>query len=142
MRHADRLKAEMVVLQERLWRDLEQAVVHGEPGTNRATAPLGESPIMTAKSLLESAESLAPDSPVQVGGIPIIVSPYVPTTEDRVVLYERPLLLRIFSGQLFGVRVEEVSCDHIFLMEHEGRRTVVCSPAAAAVLRVYPEVRL
>lgn len=139
MAQIDPLKLEIQKLQERTWREFFLAGVPGTEGADRATASLGESPAMRARTLLDLADSLPTPAPVQVGGLQILVSPYVPTTDDRLVMDRRPLLRRIFTGQLCGVRAEEVHCDHFFLLEYDGRRMGLVSPDNAAVLRVFPE---
>ena len=135
MAQIDWLKVEIERLHERAWGEFfRPVVVHGTAGDNRAT-----SPVLTVRTLLDLADSLPSGGPPQLAGIPIRVSLYLPNTDDRVVFDERPILRRIFTDRLCGVRVEEVPADYIFLLEHDGRRVAVTSPAGAALLRVYPE---
>lgn len=74
----------------------------------------------------------------------MIVSPYVPTTDDRLRLDDRSILRRMFTRHLCGVHAETVPCAHIFLvdMDRDGTKKAVISPAAAAVLRFQTAVTL
>ena len=111
------------------------------------TTSTNHSETLTAESLLAAVERLPPPlgamppnpyAPMSMGGIPIVVSEFVPTVVvDELRADERPMLRRFFTRNLCGVQVEEVEHDQILLMNFpDGGQQLVASPAAAAVLRV------
>ena len=94
------------------------------------------------KTLLEIAESLPPGEAISMLGLKVIVSPYVPTEEDRLRLDERSVFRRMFTRNLCGVHAETVPCAHIFLVDIDGQsdRRAVVSSATAALLKFRPPV--
>ena len=108
------------------------------------TAASSTAPPPNEKTLLDMAESMPPGTSINWLGLEVIVSPLVPTTEDRLRLDERSILRRMFTRNLCGVHTETVPCAHIFLvdLDRDGTKKAVITPGAAAVLKLRTAVTL
>ena len=53
----------------------------------------------------------------RIGGMPVVTSKYVPTTETVVDHDNRSILRRMFTAHLAGVRTKDVPCEHVYVVD-------------------------